>query len=114
MSLLDGPEVVQLFPEVEGTDEDGNPVRVPDMASPVLVFGSMQPTGSSADDRDGQGVDTGYRLLCRSFPAGAWAMARWGGRDWDVDGEPRVRGDSPATAHATVLLTARTPKAVPS
>lgn len=112
MSLLDGPEAVVLFPEVASTDEDGNPVRVPDMAHPVTVYGSMQPTGSTPDDRDGQGVETGYRLLCRQFPGGAWALARWGGRDWDVQGEPRSRWDSSATAHATVLLTARTPKAV--
>ena len=74
----------------------------------------MQPTGSSPDDADGQGVDTGYRLLCRRFPAGAWALASWRGRLLDVAGEPKRRTDSPATAHATVLLTARTPEQVPS
>ena len=110
MSLLDGPHAVVLYPEVPGVDEDGNPVRVPDRDHPVTVYGDMQPTGSSPDDRDGQGVDTSYRLLCRQFPAGAWSVAAWAGREFDVQGEPRARDESAATAHATVLLTARAPR----
>lgn len=112
MSLLDGPHAVVLYPEKDALDEDQNPVRVPDRDNPVTVYGDMQPTGSSPDDRDGQGADTGYRLLCREFPAGAWAVASWRGREFDVQAEPRVRDESPGTAHATVLLTARTPRPV--
>lgn len=112
MSLLDGPHTVVLYPEVDGVDEDQNPVRVPDRDNPKIVYGDMQPTGSSPDDRDGQSVSSSYRLLCRQFPAGAWAVASWRGREFDVGGESRDRDESPGTAHSTVLLTARAPRPV--
>lgn len=112
MSLLDGPDTVVLYPEVEASDGDGNPTREPDRDNPVEVVGRMQPAGSAEDSTDGQAVSTTYRLTCRAFPAGAWALVEWGGREWDVMGEPVRRTSSPATAHATVTLRARTPEVI--
>jgi hypothetical protein len=113
VSLLDGPDEVTLYPEISDVDDDGNPIRRADLDAPVVVRGSMQPTASIRDDTDGQAVDTSYRLLCRAFPAGAWALAEWDGRRWAVSGEPRRRHDSPGVAHATVVLTALSPAEVP-
>jgi hypothetical protein len=112
VSLLDGPDVLTLYPEVRATDGDGNPVRRPDLAHPVTVTGRMQPAGSGEDATDGQAVTTAYRFTCRAFPAGAWARAEWGGRRWDVDGEPVRRAGSPRTAHVTVALSARAPEGI--
>lgn len=110
MSILDGPSTVLLYPEVDSTDADGNPVRVPDRDCPVTVRGSMQHIAAVEDDRGGQVQTDRYRLLCRRFPAGAWPLASWDGREWDVEGGPRRRSDSPGTAHDTVILSARSPR----
>lgn len=113
MSLRDGPHLVTLYPDRAGTDGDGNPVRQPDRTRPTTVRGRMSPAGSSEDNADGQATTTTYRLVCRGFPAGAWALAAWGGREWDVVGEPTRRDASPATARDVITLRARTPEVSP-
>ncbi len=110
MSILDGPHKITLYPEADGRDADGNPVRTPDWLAPTVVRGDMQATSADSDDSDGQSQTDTYRLLCRRFPAGAWAVAVWDGREWDVGGGPRNRDESPGVAHATVILTARSPR----
>lgn len=115
MSLLDDTrDTVILMPEIEATDDNDNPVRIPDPNEDhwITVYGHVQPASSTEDVRDGQRVGTFQRLICRSFPAGAFARARWDGRDWDIDGEPLPHNGSDTTKHYTVTLKARTAKAV--
>jgi hypothetical protein len=112
VSLRDGPDLVTLYPDSETTDGDGNPVRQPDRTQATTVRGRMSPAGSSEDNTDGQATATTYRLVCRDFPAGAWALAEWGEREWDVVGEPTRRSASPATARTVVTLRARTPEVI--
>lgn len=110
MSLLDaGQETVLVWPEVDGADGDGNPVKVPS-ASPVRVRGMVQPVSSDESAVTGDAVATIYRLYARSFPAGAYARIEWDGRTWDVDGEPMRHGISASTRHVKVLLRARRPE----
>lgn len=109
MSLLDrGTEVVEVWPEVEGTDDDGNPVRVP-ADQPVTLRMLVQPVSAEESAALGQGVNTVYRAIGRTFPGGAFARVAWGGRDWDVLGEPKRFNSSPRTRHVSVLLVARGP-----
>lgn len=112
MSLLDrGPDVVQVWPEVAGTDDDGNPVRVP-AATPVTLHMLVQPVSAEESAALGQGVTTIYRAIGRTFPGGAFARVAWDGRDWDVLGEPKRYNASPRTRHVAVLLMARGPASV--
>jgi hypothetical protein len=111
VSLVDGPDELDVYPEILGTDSDGNRVRKPG-ATPVTVRGRMSPLSAAEAQAEGQGVTTTYKFLCREFPAGAWARVAWGGRDWDVQGEPQWVALSRATAHWRVVLRARAPKAL--
>lgn len=108
MSLLDGPDVITLYPEVLGTDGDGNRLRVPGV-TPVTVRGRMQRlphrTGTLV-----QAAATVRVFLCRSFPAGEWSRVEYQGRTWDVEGEPEPHGLSQTTTHVRVLLRARDPQ----
>lgn len=109
MSLL-GRDVVLVWPEVEATDGDGNPIRKP-AAAPVRVRGIVQPVSAEEAEALGQVVTTIYRLTARTLPAGAFARVEWAGRAWDVVGEPqRHVGASPATRNDSVLLRARSPE----
>ena len=113
MSLLDrGTDLVKVYPEVAGTDADGNPARVAGAAART-VRGRVQPVDAAESAAEGQAVVTTYRLICRSFPAGAFARVVWDGRDWDVVGEPQRSRGSLRTAHVTVLLQARAPERLP-
>jgi hypothetical protein len=110
VSLLFEPvDRVLVYTEVDGTDGDGNPVKLPS-EYPTLVKGRVQPVTTSEDGVVGQEVGTVYKLLCRSFPAGAYARVVWQDRSWDVDGEPVRYVGSPSTAHVTVMLRARRPE----
>lgn len=112
MSLLDdGPDLLQVWPEVDGTDSDGNPVRVP-AATPLTVRGRVQPVSAEESAAAGQALRTVYRFVGRSFPAGAYARVQWDGRDWDVLGEPMRSNGSARTRHVKVLLSARGPEAL--
>lgn len=111
MSLLStGPEKVLVYTEQSGTDGDGNPIKVPS-AYPVVVRGRVQPVQSTENGVLGQAVGTVYRLLCKQFPAGAYARVEWQSRTWDVDGEPIRQTGSARTSHVIVHLRARRPEA---
>jgi hypothetical protein len=116
MSLLDDRyTTVILIPEIAAEDSQGNPgMRVPDPnpAHHKKITGRVQSSSSTEPTVDGQRVLTFHRLLCREFPAGAWARVKWNGREFDVDGEPIRHDDSDTTAHDTVALRARVPEAV--
>ena len=122
MSLLDDTrDTVIVIPEIEGTDDQDNPVRVldPDPDHWLTLHGRVQPSSSTEDVRDGQQVGTFYRFITRDFAAGAFARAKvtcprrgWVDREFDIDGEPIVHDGSDATFHYTVTLKARTAKAV--
>lgn len=110
MSLLyDAPDEVLVYVEEDGADGDGNPIKVP-VAYPAKVRGRVQPDYSLESNFNGQEVATVYRLVCRTFPAGAYAKVEWGGRTWDVLGEPMRRNGSSGIAHVTVILRARRPE----
>lgn len=112
MSLLDnGPDLILVYPEVDGTDGYNTPVRVPS-DTPVEVQGRVQPVSVSETEATGQSVATVYRFIGRTFPAGAFARVEWDGRQWDLLGEPQRHSGSPVTRHVTVLLKARTPEAI--
>lgn len=108
MSLIDGPDIVQVYPEVLGTDSDGNRIRKPS-DTPVEVLGRVQPVSTTEAAALGQEWSSYVKLLCREFPAGAWAEVVWDGRSWDVQGEPQPNGLSPSTRHVRVILRARDP-----
>lgn len=113
--ILDGPDSVELYPEVVGEDGYGTEIRKPG-STPITVRGRMQPAGagnapsSSEQVVSGQQVETTYRFIARSIPVGPWAKAVWGGREWKPTGEIARRGYSPATSHDTVTLRALTPE----
>lgn len=109
MSLLDvGTDQVTLYASVSGTDADGNPVLKPS-ASAVTITCRVQPVASAQNDIPGQALITTYRVLTRTWPAGAYSRAEWAGREWDVIGEPLRSAGSLATRHVEVLLRARGP-----
>lgn len=112
VSMLGGPHELLLFPEVLGTDSDGNRVRKPGVMA-VTVRGVMQPLTAAESQVSGQEFATSYKFLCPAFPAGAWARVEWDGRSWDVQGEPQRVGVSPATRHVRVILRARDPRVLP-
>lgn len=109
MSLLDDDanETVLVWPEVAGTDVDGNPTRVP-ASSPVTVRCRVQPLTS--EETPGDPLATVYRAVSRDWPRGAASRVSWDGREWDVDGEPKRHSGSETTRHVTVLLRARAPE----
>lgn len=112
MSLLDeAKDTALVWPETQTVDGDGNPVRRP-AATPVTVTGRARPLAATEDNTDGQSLGTTWVFLCRDFPAGPFARVEIDGRDWDVQGEPKRRDGSEATAHVTVVLRARDPVAV--
>lgn len=110
MSLLDDRRHhLRVFPEIDGTDELENPIRVPDEEHPIDVYGRMQPSSSS--EVDDQNSSTYYTFRGREFPAGQIARVEWVDRnDWafDVKGEPGRADGSNRTRHSVVSLKART------
>lgn len=115
MSLLDDRrDTVLLTPEIAGTDTLGNPARIPDPDPDhrITVYGRLQESSSSEAPTDTAPVATFATFICRRFPAGAWARIHANGRDWDVQGEVIRSNGSSFTAHDTVTLRARAPRAV--
>lgn len=107
MSLLDtGNETALVWPEVDDTDPDGNPIKVP-AADPVPVQCRVQPVSSDDVVAAGQQTVARYRLITRSAPLGPWARVRWSDRDWDIDGEPLWSNGSKRTRHVAAILKAR-------
>lgn len=111
MSLLNDPvDTLHVFREVDSTDSLGNPVKKP-AATPAVVHGRMQPSGSG--EVDGQNASTLYTFRGREFPGGTIARVEWANHDggpwtFDVNGEPQRRNGSPTTRHVTVPMRART------
>jgi hypothetical protein len=113
VSALDAPpHVVQVWLEVDGTDAEGNPARVP-ASSPVNVRCSVHYLTTQESAEVGQTTTTRARIYARRFPAGAYARVQWDGRTWDVDGEPRRFGRTEAVVHDEVDLLARVPDPLP-
>lgn len=111
MSLLhDGQDVVEVYIEETGTDGDGNPIRKPS-AYAIKVRGRAFPVVATETGFNGQEIGTTYKFVCRSFPAGAYALVTWQGRPWDVLGEPQRKAGSEGIRHVTVYLKARRPEA---
>lgn len=112
--LLDGgTEQVDLYPEVDGIDDDGNPVRVPAATPSKSIYTRLHPL-SSSEAADRSITTTAYTFSTRNFPAGAWAKVVARGRDWDVVGEPGRPAGSTRTAHARVIIVARGPEPIPN
>jgi len=113
VSLLDdGRDVILVYPEVEVDNGYGGTERVAG-PTPTVITGRLQPVVTNDAVATGQIVNTAYRFITRSFPAGAWArITTPGGRPWDVIGEPLRRNGSDMTKHVTVLLRARAPESL--
>lgn len=112
MSLLDrGPHTVTVTPMVEVRDSMGTTLEP---GAPVTVQRvAVQPL--SADEAEALGVQarTAYRVIGRGpWPGGINSSIRvdtgpYAGRVFDQDGEARIYGMSPRTAHFDVAMTAR-------
>ena len=101
------PHVVDVFGEVDGTDPDGNPVRVPS-TTPTKVRCRVAPLSSEEAAAIGQAATSTARVIAARWPLGAWSSVVWQGRTWDIVGEPqRHPGASPATTHVSVLIRSR-------
>lgn len=114
MRLVDsGPDPVLVFPEVETTDDFGDPIRVPS-DTPVQVSTYVQAlSATEAADYDVDPRTTRYFNTSTPLPAaGAWARVEWDGREWDVVGEPQRVGRTRRTAYTHVVITARSPLTV--
>ena len=110
--LIDGPDVVLVYPEVETVDGDGNRVRRPG-PTPVRVPGQWQPTVSAEDSSTGDLVVTEGVFRSRRWPGGAFARVERDGRDWDVVGEPQPRASvSRLISYTHARLRARKAKGV--
>lgn len=112
MSLLDrGPHAVTVTPMVKVSDSMGTTIEP---GTPVAVDNiAVQPV--SADEAEALGVQarTSYRVIGRGpWPGGINSTVRvdagpYAGRTFDQDGEARIYGMSPRTAHFDVLITSR-------
>jgi hypothetical protein len=107
VGLIDA-DGITVWPEVAGTDGDGNPVIVPGDVG-VTVRCSVQPVSATESAQLGQGFTTLYRVYAAALPVGAFGRVRWQGRDWDVVGEPQRRSGGPA-GNDTMLIRARLPE----
>lgn len=109
--LIDGgPDVVLLYPEVLGEDDDGNPERRPS-TTPIRV--ECQLHRLSADESAALGQDstsTYYFNTSKDLPLGAFAGAMVRGRKAEVIGEPTRQGRSRRTAHTRVIVRIIEPK----
>lgn len=106
------PHRVQVYAQVQGVDEDSNPVWRPG-TTPTVVRCRVAPVSAEEAAVIGQDVTSLMRVIATRWPVGPWSRVEWGGRTWDVVGEPqRHPGATPATAHVSVLLRSRTPEGV--
>lgn len=109
--LLDGgTEMVELYAEVDATDDDGNPVKRPATEPTGRLMTRLHPLSSSEASERGI-VTTAYAFTTRDFPAGSWAEVGARGRRWDIYGEPGRSYGSDLTRNVRVIITARAPEA---
>lgn len=106
-----GPHTVTVTPRIKVTDsmgtttKDGPPVRVPHLA--------VQPVSAEESDSLGTQALTTYRIIgAGEWPGGVNSKVRiddgpYAGRTFDQQGDARIYGMSPRTAHFDVLVTAR-------
>src|SRR5690606_39626192 len=95
MSLLDRGNVdILVFPEVQSTDEDGNPLLGP-ASTGVPARAVIQPRTSDEDDQRGYTTEAVYRMrLSRADESrlgalGAQSQIEWNGERWSLVGNPR-------------------------
>lgn len=113
MSTLDAlPHVLAVYPEVDTTDERGNPVRAP-ANSPVMVPAAVHFRTAQESFDLGQDTRTMAKVFARTFPAGAFSRIEWEGRTWDVVGEPKRFGRTEHVAHIEIEIVARDPQNLP-
>lgn len=112
--ILDkGPDEVLIWPEIEVLDDSGSPVRIPS-ATPVSISTYVQAlSATESADYDIDPRTSRYFNTSQALPGGAWARVSWGGREWDVVGEPQRLGRTHRTARTHVVITARTPREAP-
>lgn len=115
MSLLDESNtIVRIYPQVLGTDSDGNPQYKPS-PTPVDVPAMVWPVSSDEALVSGQQVGDLYRVRPKrgaSFPAGPWSLVEWDGRTWDVVGDPLRHKRGKATQRTTMLIRTQKPQEV--
>lgn len=95
-----------LYPEVSETDSDGN-VRTRPSDTGVPSSATIQPLGTSDDDRDGAyASEARYRMhLPRNAPLlGAQSQVEWRGDRYSVVGDPVRFNGSSRTAHIDYTL----------
>lgn len=113
VSLLDDRRhKVVFYPEKIETSDLGDPRKVPDLENPMVLFGRVGNPSSSEVGGTSQEVRTVRVFRTREILAGAFAIAAWDGRIWDVVGEPDFHDGSDTTRHYTVSLAAQTARAV--
>jgi hypothetical protein len=109
--LLDfGPHTVKVYPEVDGFDSRGNPVKRPS-DTPVVIAGClMMPLASTRgafaaiDVKAGQRVDAAWRFMARSAPLGWWSRLEFEGKVMTLLGGPLVHTASDGTVHISATL----------
>ena len=112
MTLLDrGPHAVTVTPMVKVKDSMGTSIEPGD---PVPVAGvAVQPMDATEAEALGVQARTSYRVIGRGpWPGGINSTVRidtgpYAGRTFDQNGEARIYGMSPRTAHFDVLITSR-------
>ena len=114
MSLLDrGREVVTVYPEIVGTDVDGNIITKASNTG-IVTRATVQPMAASGTsgrraEQDNEGFETeeNYRLrLPRRFPhvLGAQAKVSWRNQIWSVAGDHKAYNGSNRTRHTDYVI----------
>lgn len=100
MSLLDqGTHTVMVYPAVQTTDSDGNPVSV---AGPGYAHrASIQPLSATESNELGVGTTEVYRLrFAKPEPViGPASQIGWLNTQWSIVGYPRRHTGSTNTEH---------------
>jgi hypothetical protein len=110
VSLLNrGSELVTVYPEVAVTDSDGNTITKPSAVG-TLCRAVLQPL-TSTEDPSAVGFETEskYRLRLVGYPSvlGAQSQIDWNGKRYALDGDARIYGGSPRTAHVDYQIVRR-------
>jgi hypothetical protein len=106
VSLLNqGTDFVTVFPQIAGTDSDGNTITAPSRVE-VRVRAVLQPLSSTEGD---EGFTSKYRLRLIGYAEllGARSAVEWQGRRYAIDGEPRIYNGSRRTAHVEYVMVRR-------